>query len=237
MKHFHSQLIDIGSNKYIAKNGGKVYVAVAGSPKKATVRDASGAAIANPVDLNQGLIEFYVDDTVNAVDLYIQSPTGHFVVKRNVEPSGPTSFFIDLQKLETVFVIPFHFDDYTAAAETQTGFTIPGAVLPTPFVDVTWTDAGIVIDVGTLSTDSGDADGFIDGASLATAGLVKASLANGAVTLGADLKVQDSANAGDAAPEANVNKFGKQITYTVAATADTGAGYIRLPVLLTQAAI
>ena len=66
----------------------------------------------------------------------------------------------------------------------------------------------IDIDVGTAGT-SNDPDGFLDGVSTATIGVVKGTLADGAATLGALLKVDESG--GDMVPECNV---------TAGATAD-----------------
>lgn len=239
MRHYRIQLADTVTREAIQTAGGKAYVAAAGSSDKVALKDETGADLANPVALTNGIIEFYVADAVTKVDLYVQSPTGHFLVTKNVLPSGPNTFFVDKSKAETTMVIPFSIADTTANTETNTGFTVPakGAVLPSPTVDVTVLDDTQTIDVGTLSSASGDADGFIDGASVATAVRVKGSLANGAVTLGALLKVQDSANAGDAAPEQDVSSAGKAITYTLSAGSDTAKGFILLPVSLAAASL
>lgn len=240
MRKYRMQLIDRVTGEAISTAGGKAYVAVNGDAAKATLYTAAGASLANPVSLNNGLLEFYVADSVAQVDLYIQSPTGHFVVLKNVYASGPNSIFIDKSLVNTTMVIPFAIGDTAAATETSTGFAVPtnAMVLPTGVgIEVLTVDATETIDVGTLSSDSGDADGFIVTASVATAGVVKASLANGAVTLGALLKVQDSANAGDAAPEASVAASGKTITYTLTAGTDTAEGFIKLPILLPVASL
>lgn len=236
MRHFSIQLIDSQTKQAINIAGGKAYVTAAGSIAKATLYTKAGAALANPVALNYGMIDFHTADAVALVDLYIQSPTGHFTVVKAVLASGPNAIYIDRSQLYTVMVIPFSIADTTAATETSTGFICPtkGIILPQGAgIEIVTVDSGMTIDVGTLASDSGDADGFIDGISLTTAGLVKATLANGAVTLGALLKVQDSANAGDAAPEGNVSMSGKTITYTLSASTDTGAGFIKIPCMVT----
>lgn len=234
MKHYSIQLIDTVSGKSIDGSGGKAYVAKAGDAQKETLYTKAGGALANPITLTNGKLDFYVADSVISVDLYVQAPGGHFIVARGVVPSGE-SISIDKGRSDTVYVIPFAIADTSAATETSTGFAIPsnGMVLPTGVgVDVSTADSGITIDVGTLSTDSGDADGFIDGVSVASAATAKASLANGATTFGVLLYVQDSANAGDKAPEANVSMGGKTITYTLSSGADTAEGFIKLPVRL-----
>ena len=61
---------------------------------------------------------------------------------------------------------------------------------------------------------------------------MKASLANGAVTLGAGLKVQDSANAGDAVPEQNTSRAGSQLALLLSAGTVSAKGFIYLPIQL-----
>lgn len=240
MRHFKMQLIDAITQKSIQSAGGVVYVAANGDLAKATLYDADGAAASNPSALTNGVIEFYTADTVDNVDLYIQAPSGHFVVVKGIFASGPNAIYIDKTKLETTMVIPCAIENTAAATETNTGFSIPTKGIVTPvgvgFETVT-IDSGITIDIGTLSTASGDADGFIDGVSVATAGFVKGTLTNGSVTLGALLKVQDSANAGDAVPESNTTMAGKAITYTLSSGADTAEGFILLPIRLPASAL
>lgn len=62
----------------------------------------------------------------------------------------------------------------TTATEKDTGFDLKaGWTVLDAWIVVNTVDAGATVDVGTNSNDSGgDADGFIDGASLATTGLV-----------------------------------------------------------------
>lgn len=240
MRKFRVQLVDQVTGAAITTAGGKAYVAINGDAAKATLYTAAGAALTNPVTPTNGIIEFYTADAVSIVDLYVQSPTGHFVVVKNVIASGPNSIFINRGLVESLMVIPFAAADQTAATETNTGFSVPtnGMVLPGGMgLEVLTVDATETIDVGTLSSASGDADGFIVGASVATAGVVKASLANGAVTLGALLKVQDSANVGDAVPEASTASAGKAITYTLSAGSDTAEGFLKIPVQLAIASL
>lgn len=61
----------------------------------------------------------------------------------------------------------------TTATEKDTGFDLKaGWTVLDAWIVVNTVDAGATVDVGTNSEDSGVADGFIDGASLATTGLV-----------------------------------------------------------------
>lgn len=232
--NYHIQLKDLVSGEAIIAAGGKVYVAAAGAPAKLALTDKDNNALSNPLSLTRGAMDFFVADTVQAVDLFIQAPGGQFIVVKNVQASGPNEIAIDSSRLDHTMVIPFDIDDTAANTETNTGFVVPkGIMLPTPTVEVKDADSGITLNVGTLSTDSGDADGYIAGVSVASATIVKASVANGALTMGALLFVQDSVNAGDEAPEGNVSMLGKAITYTLASGADTASGYIHLPYRLT----
>lgn len=230
MRNYNSQLKSLITGAAIAAIGGFVLVTPAGSTAKASLLAADGSALSNPLALTNGAFDFNVADSVAGVDMYIQSPTGHFVVVKNVKSSGDASIFIDTGVAHTTMVIPFNVADQAGdATETPCGFTLVGAVQPNVAVDVVTVDATETIDVGTDSGDSGDADAFIDGVSVATEGYIKPTLANGAMTLGAKLFVQDSANAGDEAPEQDISQIGKEVTYTLSAGSDTAAGFIILP--------
>jgi hypothetical protein len=234
MKNFKSQLRSLITGALISATGGVVFVAQAGTAKKQTIYSPStGLAITNPMALTNGSFNFNVPDTVQSVDLYILSPTGHMTVLKGVEPSGDASIMLDDKSLDTTLVIPFSATDQTGdATETDTLFVLPGAVQPNVAVQVTATDATETILFGTLASDSGDADGFGVGISGATSGYIKPTLVNGGTTLGALLFVQDSANAGDEAPEQNVSMIGKKVTYTLSAGSDTAQGFLVLPVRL-----
>lgn len=235
LKRFSIQLKDSITEQAIITAGGKCLVLQPGTPDKAVIYNpATGATMTNPMTPTRGKIEFDVQDTYNTIDIQVQAPGGQWLGVAGIVPSGPNEILIDTGEKLQHYVIPFSIADTTATTETATGIVIPsnGAVQPCPLLRVTAVDATETIDVGTLSTDSGDADGFLVTASVATLGLVKGSLANGALTLGALLWVQDSANAGDEAPEQNVSMAGKQITYTLTAGTDTAKGFITLQVLL-----
>lgn len=232
MRHFKTQLKSAIDGAIISATGGKVYVTAAGGTAKATLYTAAGASLANPVALTNGSIEFNTADAVASVDLYIQTPTGHFVVQKGVKSSGDASLFYNNKVLDTTFVIPFNIADTAAATETATGFTIPGAVQPNVAVDVVAIDATETIDVGTLASASGDADGFLALLDIGTLGYIKPTISNGTPTLGAKLYVQDSANSGDESNEQDISQIGKQVTYTLTAGSDTGAGFIVLPMQL-----
>lgn len=231
MKHYQIQLADHRTGELIQDAGGACYVAVNGANNKATLTDKTGASLANPVALNNGVIDFYVADTVNLVDLYCQAPGGHFVTLENVGPSGPNEIFIDQGQKMGTMVIPFDIADTTAATETDTGFDEPANVmmLPMPAVQVVDIDATETIDVGTATADSGDPDGYLAVLSVAVAGVIKGTLADGAQTIGALLKTDESA--GDFVPEAHVGAA-KSIVYELTTGSDTGAGKIVLPFML-----
>jgi hypothetical protein len=229
---FKIQLADLDGRPLLT-SGGKVYVATNGDAAKATLYNSAGASLTNPVTPTRGQIEFYVADSVTTVDLYGVSGDGYAFQTLNVAASGPNEIKLDTNRRHQTLVIPFAQGDFTANTETATGFVEPTSalMLPNPAVRVTTIDATETIDVGTLSTDTGDADGFIAGLALGTPGLVKATVTNGSNTMGALFEVQDSANAGDINSEGRVSG-GKSITITTSAGSDTGEGFIYLPYLL-----
>ena len=105
-------------------------------------------------------------------------------------------------------------------SETQTNFTLPdSAIVKNVFINVITVDATETVDVGTQGT-SNDPDGFLEGVSLATAGIVRGSLADGAVTLGALLfEITEATTA--AARNDDVTAGGDPISYTCSAGSDT----------------
>lgn len=117
-------------------------------------------------------------------------------------------------------VIPFT----KSATEKATGVTIPaGVVIRDTLVNVTKNVASATINVGTLSTAAGDADGLLVGESLAAAGMVQHNNVDGTAannTLGA-LLVESDIESGDnpaltvSIPTGyQVPTGGKQISYT-----------------------
>lgn len=104
-------------------------------------------------------------------------------------------------------------------SEQDTGLDLPakGIVLPYVLVDVTTAEATggtKTLDVGLLSSESGgDADGFLDGVSVATTGLKKGTLLSSGQTLGALLRVDES-GAGVLVSEPHLIGAAKSITFT-----------------------
>lgn len=206
----------------IAAVGGLVMVTTAGSAVKATLTDASGASVSNPVMLTSGGAEFYVANSVSSVDLYIQAPGGQFVTHSGFVPGGDSDIAVDVTNRNQVAIIPFAIGDTTAATETDTGFNEPSNALITgAAVRVVTADATETIDVGTDSTDSGDADGFVSAVALDTADLVRE-------TNGALVSTTVATTPSVTFPSSHVST-GKSITYTLTAGSDTAEGFIVLP--------
>jgi len=105
-------------------------------------------------------------------------------------------------------------------SETQTEFTLPtNAIVQDVMLNVITVDATETVDVGTMGT-SNDPAGYLDGVSLATAGLVRGSLADGSVTLGALLfEITEATTA--AARNVDITAGGDPISYTCSAGSDT----------------
>lgn len=103
------------------------------------------------------------------------------------------------------------------ASETGSDWSLPDqAVVYDVFLRVITAESkgtGKTLDVGIDSDDSGDADGYLVGVDVSSTGLIKSTLENGSVTLGALFKT-DTDGSSDYAKEADVESGGKEITYT-----------------------
>ena len=109
--------------------------------------------------------------------------------------------------------------DFSDTSEVDTGWTLPDtAIIKDSFINVNTkedTATAKTIDVGTDNTgDSGDdPNGLLVGASVAAAGLVKGTLVNAGITLGA-LFQTDTDGVSDFAKEPIVDQGGNNITVT-----------------------
>ncbi len=106
---------------------------------------------------------------------YIHSPLGlalgTVAVKNDYLLNWSAGQVVPALKLDGRFALKIPFSKNTS--ETSTGVRIPaGAVVTDVGLDVVDAVASSTVDVGTLSTDSGDADGFLDGESGAVAGKI-----------------------------------------------------------------
>lgn len=106
--------------------------------------------------------------------------------------------------------------DVADGNETETGWSVPAShVVLDCLIRVDTEDSGITVDVGTGGT-SNDPDGFLDGVSLATAGLVKGTLLSSGQTQGALLRVDESGG-GVLVPEKSIAAAGDAVTFTCSA--------------------
>lgn len=247
-KTFRIQLYDARTGQRITGSGGALQVVTAGAYDKVSLEDADGNTLANPLSLSSGFVEFFTDDAVTTVDVYGVAPDGQafYDTLENAEDHVIT---IDRAEPYQLLRIPFDIDDTDTsdATEEDTGFDEPANAyfLPNPFIVVGTADATEDIDVGTSSGESGDANGFMDGVSLANTGL---ATARNALTVGSNETFLASTTLGallqtflagsDAATDVGTaEKHGhesteKSITFTLSSGTNTGAGLICLPYLL-----
>lgn len=230
------QLVD-ESGRQIMAAGGFAIVLTANTPDKVSLFDVNQAATTNPIALNRGSLYCQVAKANKPVDVIVYSPTGHCVFLKGLVPGDRQSVQVDTKQMESRWTIPFSIADGAANVEKDTGLDLPTGCLVDPMalaIDVTTADAGQTINVGILSTEaSGDADGFIAAASVATQGVARVTAANGADTIGALLKVQDSVNAGDDFPANHtVLSTSRSVSWTLNAGSDTAKGFIEFNVTL-----
>ena len=246
MRHYQTQLMGT-DGLAISQSGGKAYITVAGGTAKATLYTAAGLALVNPVSLTNGMLEFWTADTVSSVDLYVQGPSGHFNVYKAQAPALDTSLVFPKGAF-TMMTIPFSIADTTAATETDTGFDLPtnGKVLPIKGgVDVLTLDAGITMDVGILASESGgSANGLYKAVSVASAVHVTPTVV---VTSGVYASTTKGAFIADFVVGTNTDDRGlynlreyvcngtaKSISYTLSSGSDTAAGFIRIPLIISN---
>lgn len=113
--------------------------------------------------------------------------------------------------------------------EQSTGWDLPAkAVVIDCWFDVATADTSQTIDIGTATADSGDPDGFLDGASVNGTGIQKGVLTAGGVTMGALFRetVTDSGTETLSAKTTAVSQGGKTIVYTGSDTTNTVRGSI-----------
>jgi hypothetical protein len=217
--------------------GGAVLICTAGTTDKATLYNPASdfASLSNPVSFSRGKIRFATLDSVTSVDIYGFAPTGQFLVRRGVKPGAEGEFVIDTTQMEQVAHIPFHWSDYTAASEVDTGLDLPaGSVLvPGAHVRVTTADSGITLEAGVLSSESGgDADGFFDAVSLASAASVAPTLSGATPTLGALLRTDFATTPVLAVPRPYPVASAVSVTITGSSGWDTAAGFLVIPYVL-----
>lgn len=235
---FDLQLYDALTGRTIEAAGGTLYVSLTGAFAKATLTnpDNDYAALANPITATRGKFRFAIANTglgLPAVDVFGIAPGGQAFRALNIKMGEVTDIDIDTTNVIQQLIVPFAIADTTANTETDTGFNFPvgATILPFPSIDVRTVDSGMTIDVGLLSSESGgDADGFLDGISLTTAGQIKPTFAS-SVTQGALLRVT-ATGAAAVIPEPGVISTAVSLTYTLSSSTDTGAGYIKIPYAL-----
>lgn len=224
----------------ITDSGGKIAFLKSGKGQKETIYDSSGAAISQSaaLSLTNGGYTCYVADSLSTLDCVIMAPGGQFVHVTSLV-AGMNEVGIDVNCRQQLGKFPFCYADCVVASEKDTGFDLPAGafVLPHCGVLTKVADSGITIEAGLYSSESGgDADGFIDAVSVASAVLAKVAITNGSNTLGALFEVQDSANAGDLTHEAYpiTGAAAVSVTYTLSSGADTADGFLIIPYLLTN---
>jgi hypothetical protein len=126
-----------------------------------------------------------------------------------------------VSKIKTINMTASDFSDNT---EVSTGWSLPDNVIVRDvFLNVnTKEDSASTkeVDVGTDGSGSDDPNGFLDGASVASAGVVKGTIEYNSVTLG-DLLQVDTGDGTNPIREPDVTSSGDEITVT----AGDGSGF------------
>lgn len=220
-------------------SGGFIYVTKASNPAKATLFTKTNTAQANGFALTSGGAEFFIEDSVDtSVDVFIMSPTGHFLVRYGVTP-GFLELPVDFQQRRQMAVVPFAAADYAANTELTTGFVFPRCIIESPNVGVMvhTLEAARTLACGFLSTETGGAAaGFMTGMTLAATGQTAATLAAGAITLGSVLQVLTTGGTVPVPrpfPCSGAATFARTLGLTTSAGTVTARGYLQIPYTLT----
>jgi hypothetical protein len=236
------QLVDSFTGKNLTATGGVFYVtdpsvSAANAGRKATLYnpDSNFAALANPVSMTKGKVRFAVAGaatigmaTIPTMDIYGISGNGIAFQIRGALP-GQGEIRLASSRTAQVLMIPFNINDTTATVETDTGFDLTPGMIINPLgcsVYVTAIDATETINVGLLSSESGgDADGILAILSVGTLGVIAPTLASGAETIGALLKVASDSGM---VPRQHVVTTAVSVSYTLTAGSDTAGGVIHI---------
>lgn len=234
--HYYIPLTDRANGGVgVSGTGGFYMVCQLGTAKKQAIYNKGGVQLNATLafqPLNNGLMEFYVPDTVNpltGVDIYGMAPDGQFFVRTGVAASGPNSFAIDRSVRDQVALIPFALADSVAATEKDTGLDLPVNAIINPMnigVRVIGLESAKTLDCGTLSSESGGvAAGFLSAISLAAAVTVAAKSASTAT--------RGSLVGGGTLDRGHVVVSGTQsFSYTLSSGTTTASGLIILPYTL-----
>lgn len=231
--------VDMFTGKAMTATGGKVYVTSSGGTRKSTLYnpDSGFAALTNPLTPSNGRIRFSVlstatfgQDSQPTVDIYGMSGEGIAFQKRGVNPGNPGVVQLNNLSTDHTLMVPFNLLDTVANTETDTGFDLPVGSLIDPLgqsIYVITAESSRTIQTGLLSSESGgDADGFIAALSVATAGVFRPTMANGAITLGALLQVATTGGTVPV-PQAAVISTAVSLSYTLSASSASAAGLIQ----------
>ncbi len=230
-KEFHCQLIDGRLNKPIDDDSGVYVVLTENTPVKATLySDGQGTSLSQTtgVTMTDGVLRFWVGDTVSAVDVTILTSEGH-------------SFFLESLTVSqhSVIVWPETCGIYNliipylvvgaSEAVVDTGFDIGTKMLIKDcWIHVTTLGTGAALEVGT-STDS---DGFADAVSVAATGfpvtLLEEALTSTSSLLGALIAYATGTGNRKLHRRAN-STSGANIVYSNTTSSSTaGSGFIYL---------
>lgn len=190
MKEFDFQLEELGTQRAL-NHTGKIVVTTAGTAIALQLYDSSDATAATPKAFTAGHINFRVAETVNKVDIYGYTDQGYAFQIKGLRAGEISTYLIDTNRLVQHYIYPINFSTsntygdsrtISASAANSTGIFLPDGAMLMPQhtgVLVTTAESGKTVDVGVLGAASGistDADGLMDGISLAATGFKPATI-------------------------------------------------------------
>lgn len=224
----------------VVGSGGVVMACKPGTAQKASLLDANGAALANPLPLTRGGATFYVSNAQGllGLDLYVQAPDGQQLQRYACFGDQLLDLPVDRDARRQLMIVPFSIVDSVANTEKDSGMILPAKALVQVDVvtEVLTLEAGKTLNVGTLSTQAGgSATAFITGQSLAAAGL-KPAQSVATKTRGGKF-ADGAAGSPDFGYAVDSQPAAVNVSYTISAGATVAEGFIWLPFLLLARAM
>lgn len=228
-REWYFQLFNTRTRAAIDDDSGICNVLTENSPVEISIYTSGNGqtAASNPLAFTNGVINFWTADTVTALDLSVQTATGHGFFLESVNESNHR-IDVDPDRIHQELIIPY---TYAGASETivDTGFDVLATMIVTDIhLDVAAVMTGGVLDIGT----STDTDGFADGVAASVTGfpitLLEEAIVSTSALFGALLAMATGTYVRKKYRQANATS-GANIVYTNTTISSTaGNGYIAL---------
>lgn len=172
LQEYYVQLWDMRTELFVNDDTGRFTVMTINTATRPTIfSDRFGSStITNSIGtITDGVIQFYIADSVASVDLTVTTALGQSIFIRGLTPSQHR-IDIDQEKREQVMILPYNGEAAAGTDFNQLHVLPIGALVHEAQVVVITATASETLDIGLLVTDP---NGFIDQAVLDAVGVVE----------------------------------------------------------------